>query len=129
KDAGDGTRVDNIEWGMAGSPEVWDGKVYVAPGGRQGKGVIAYDATTGDIVWANGNDEASYAAPRVATIADTPQVLVIDGKSLKSYNAIDGDLLWSHGPWTNSAKVNASQPIVVGDRVFLSSGYGVGSAL
>ncbi|HEX6984545.1 MAG TPA: PQQ-binding-like beta-propeller repeat protein [Planctomycetaceae bacterium] len=129
RDAGDGERVANIDWGMAGSPVVWEGKVYVAPGGEKGKGVIAYDAADGEIVWASGGSPASYAAPRVETIGGVPHLLVFDGAGLKGYAPATGDVLWSFGPWTNQPKVNAAQPIVQGDRVFLSSGYTVGSAL
>ncbi|MGC1273794.1 MAG: PQQ-binding-like beta-propeller repeat protein [Planctomycetaceae bacterium] len=129
EDAGDGERVGNIDWGMAGSPCLWKGKVYVAPGGGQGRGVIAYDAAAGDVVWAAGDSPASYAAPRVETIDGVPHLLVFDGDGLKSYDPETGDVLWTFGPWTNQPKVNAAQPIVVGNQVFLSSGYTIGSAL
>lgn len=129
KDAGDGERVKNVEWGMAGSPCVWQNCVYVAPGGKKGRGVIAYDAATGDIVWAAGDSPASYAAPRIETIDGVPHLLVFDADGLKSYDPLTGEILWTFGPWKNQPQVNAAQPIVVGNRVFLSSGYAVGSAL
>lgn len=129
KDAGNGELVGNIDWGMAGSPCVWEGRVYVAPGGEQGRGVIAYTAATGDVVWAAGDSPASYAAPRVEMIGDVPHLLVFDGDGLKSYDPATGNVLWTFGPWTNQPKVNAAQPIVVDNRVFLSSGYTIGSAL
>lgn len=144
KDAGHGGPIPNIAWGMAGSPAVWKGKVYVAPGGGIDRGVIAYDAATGEPAWfckgkpiwekpaAAAGDEitmASYAAPRVETIGGETQLLVFDGEGLKSYDPATGGLLWSYGPWTNQPKVNAAMPIVQGERVFVSSGYTVGSAL
>lgn len=130
EDAGEGQRIDNISWGMAGSPEVWEGKVFVVPGGGdQQREVIAYDAESGEIVWSAGGEGASYAAPRVEVIGGVPQLLVVDRKELKAFDPETGDQLWAYGPWKNSASVNASQPIVQGDQVFLSSGYGVGSVL
>ncbi len=128
-DAGDGTRVANIDWGMAGSPPVWEGMVFAVPGGKQGREVIAYDIANGDIVWAAGDGTASYASPRVEMIGGVPQLLVLDADSLKSFDPSSGKLLWTFGPWTNQPKVNASQPIVRKDRVFLSSGYTIGSVL
>jgi outer membrane protein assembly factor BamB len=128
-DAGNGTRVANIEWGMAGSPPVWEGKVFAVPGGGQGREVIAYDVATGDPVWAAGDGTASYASPRIETIGGTPMLLVLDADSLKGFDPSTGKLLWSFGPWTNQPKVNASQPVVQGDKIFLSSGYTIGSVL
>jgi len=41
----------------------------------------------------------------------------------------DGSLLWDY-PWRTQADINASQPVLIGDnRIFLSSGYGVGAAV
>ncbi|MBA3312633.1 MAG: PQQ-binding-like beta-propeller repeat protein [Planctomycetaceae bacterium] len=129
KDAGDGERVANIDWGMAGSPPVWEGKVFAAPGGKKGREVIAYDVATGEIVWAVGDGAASYASPRVETIGGVPHLLVFDAEGLKSFDPSSGRLLWSFGPWTNQPKVNAAQPIVQGNHVFISSGYTIGSVL
>jgi outer membrane protein assembly factor BamB len=128
-DAGGGERVRNLEWGMAGSPLVWEGRVYVVPGGGKGQGVIAYEAATGEKVWASGDAMASYAAPRIETIGGVPHLIVFDAEGLKGYDPATGDLLWTYGPWTNQPKVNAAQPIVRDDRIFISSGYAVGSAL
>jgi outer membrane protein assembly factor BamB len=128
-DAGNGTRVANIEWGMAGSPPVWEGKVFAVPGGGQGREVIAYDVATGEIAWAAGDGTASYASPRIETIGGTPMLLVLDADSLKGLDPATGEQLWSFGPWTNQPKVNASQPVVQGDKIFLSSGYTIGSVL
>src|SRR5690606_10642905 len=97
--------------------------VYVVPGGQKGRGVIAYDAASGEIVWAAGSERASYAAPRVETIAGVPQLLVFHAEGLVAMDPESGDELWSFGPWTNQPKVNAAQPIVHNDRVFISSGY------
>ena len=127
-DAGAGQPVDNIVWGMAGSPAVYEGKVYVAPGGRKGRGVIAYDAATGEMLWTASDAPASYAAPRIETLAGVPQLLVFHGLGLSAFNPQTGAELWSFD-WTNGPLVNASQPIVRGDQVFISSGYGSGSAL
>jgi len=106
--------------------------------------VIAYDAATGEPVWfskgkplwegpAKESDGkitlASYAAPRIERIGDTDHLLVFDGEGLKGYDPVGGELLWSFGPWTSQPKVNAAQPIVQGDRVFISTGYTIGSVL
>lgn len=144
RDAGGDKPIPNVEWGMAGSPLVWNRLVFVAPGGGIERGVIAYEATSGSPAWfskgkpiwetptkeADGKATmASYAAPRIETIGGAPHLLILDGEGLKGYDPTTGELLWSYGPWTNQPKVNAAQPIVHEDRVCISSGYTVGSAL
>src|SRR5262249_2146389 len=45
------------------------------------------------------------------------------------YDAAGGGLLWKY-PWVTMQGINVAQPLVLnGDRVFISSGYGVGCAM
>ena len=59
-------KAENIMWGMAGSPLVFDDKVVVNPGGANGHSLVAYDKTTGDIVWHAGSGRGSYEFAAVA---------------------------------------------------------------
>jgi outer membrane protein assembly factor BamB len=130
EDAGaDGKAVGNVEWGMAGSPLVFDDVVVVNPGGDQGKSVIVYDRLTGEQKWANGKQPASYAGPILETIRGKPQLLIYDAIGAAGYDPQDGKELWRFG-WTNSPRINVAQPIVRDESlVLISSGYGTGSAL
>jgi outer membrane protein assembly factor BamB len=138
---GDGTRLwrtnilsdagaANLEWGMAASPLVVDDLVIVAPGGRSGRSVLAYDRRSGRQVWGALDDKASYAAPQLATIHGVRQVLIFSSSRLASVRPEGGGLLWDF-EWRGGggAGINVAQPIVLGDRVFISTGYGVGSAM
>ena len=122
--------ASNLEWGMAASPLVVDDLVIVAPGGRSGRSVLAYDRRTGRQVWAALDDKASYAAPQLATIHGVRQVLIFSSSRLVSIRPEDGSVLWDF-EWRGGggAGINVAQPIVLGDRVFISTGYGVGSAM
>jgi outer membrane protein assembly factor BamB len=124
---------DNIQWGMSGSPLVYDQFVVVNPGAQResakGRAVVAYDRETGKVRWQSGDRKAGYSSPQLATLAGVPQVLVFDGEAIGSYDAQTGQELWSH-PWPTSPEVNVAQPLVLdGDRVFISSGYGHGCAM
>ena len=126
----DDAETENRHWGMAGSPLVVDNLIIVNPGGlKQGKSVIAYDRVTGNVVWAAGQRQSSYVAPRLESIGGTPQILIYGNDPLAGHDPATGKELWSF-PWVNSTSNNAAQPILV-DRnlVFVSSGYGRGSAL
>ena len=120
--------TDNIQWGLACSPLVIGGTVIVTPGGGRGRGTIAYDRDTGEVVWAAGDEPASYSSPTPATLGGIKQVLVFDALGLRGRSLEDGRQLWAF-PWTNGPRVNAALPLVRGDEVLLSSGYGTGSAL
>lgn len=114
--------------GMAGSPLVVGGRVYVCPCGRDGRSLAAFDAQNGTEIFRVGSARASYASPMLVEVAGRPQVLVFHGEGCTAHDPGTGAELWSF-PWTNDTRTNCAQPIVDGDRVLLSSGYGAGSVL
>ena len=125
----DDADVANIPWAMAGSPLVVDHLVIVNPGGKNGNGVIAYEKETGKRAWSAGNDQASYSAPVYREVLGTAQVVIFDGVGLAGHSIDDGRQFWKVD-WSNDAKVNAAQPIVLdGNSIFVGSGYGRGSGL
>jgi outer membrane protein assembly factor BamB len=124
---------DNIQWGMSGSPLVYDRFVVVNPGAqresKQGKAVVAYDRGTGKALWSAGSRRAGYSSPQLATLAGVRQVLLLDGEGISGYDAETGLELWGH-PWATYMYINVAQPLVLeGDRVFVSSGYNHGCAM
>jgi outer membrane protein assembly factor BamB len=131
--------VKHLQWGMSGSPLVYDNLVVVNPGGPRskiagpetsGRALLAYDRITGKEVWASGDCQAGYASPVLATLAGVRQVVLFDGVGVGGYDAATGKELWRSPEWTNQFDVNIAQPIILpGDAIFLSSGYGTGSAL
>jgi len=119
----------NVQWGMAAAPLLVDDTVVVHPGGPDGKSVVAYNKRTGSKAWSSQNDAAGYASPILATIAGVRQIVVFSATRLMGLKPEDGAFLWDY-PWRTQADINASQPLLIGDnRVFLSSGYGVGAAV
>ncbi|MFO0946139.1 MAG: PQQ-binding-like beta-propeller repeat protein [Planctomycetota bacterium] len=123
----------NITWGMSGSPLVYDQFVVVNPGAQkpeaEGKAVVAYDRLTGKEVWSAGKTRAGYSSPMLAKLAGKRQILVFDGEGIGGYDATSGNELWRH-PWTTQEGINVAQPLALeGDRVFITSGYGVGCAM
>lgn len=119
----------NLMWGMSGSPLVAGNLVIVNPGNGNNKAVIAYDRFTGKIVWATGNEVASYCSPTIHRIHGVPQLLIFGGEGLYAYDPNTGRELWRYGPFTNDPKVNVALPIVHGNEVLISGGYRTGSAL
>jgi outer membrane protein assembly factor BamB len=119
----------NREWGMAGAPLIVDGTVVVTPGGPSGKSVVAYDAATGKIAWSALDERTSYSSPMLATIGGVRQILFFSATKVMGITPGEGRVLWEY-PWVTDPRVNASQPVLIGDnRVFVSTGYGKGAAV
>jgi outer membrane protein assembly factor BamB len=122
---------DNLAWGMSGSPLVYDDVVVVSPGKQRAAGatLVAYDRATGQKRWAEGSARAGYSSPMLVTLSGKRQIIVFDGEGLASYDDRSGKELW-RVPWETNQGINVAQPIVLdGDRIFISSGYGVGCAM
>ena len=121
--------AQNITWGMAGAPLVYQDSVIVFPGGQDGGAVAAYDAAAGRLLWSAQSDKSGYAAPQIETLLGEPQLLLFSGERIAGLDPNDGSLLWAH-PWSTSHDINVAQPIKVDDEhVLVSSGYGHGAAL
>ena len=120
--------ASNLQWGMAAAPLIVDDTVIVLPGGSGGNSVVAYDRLTGRMAWSALDDRQAYSSPMLVTIAGVRQVLVFSATRLMGITPDRGDVLWEF-PWTTQYDVNASQPLVIGDRVFISTGYGAGAAM
>jgi outer membrane protein assembly factor BamB len=115
-------------WGYSESPLVEGDLLIVTPGG--GKGTLAaLNKYTGEEVWRSTNTEgAHYASPQVADIAGVRQVVQFASKNLFGVRLSDGKHLWSYSH-ANNGTANVATPIIRGDYVYASSGYGTGGGL
>lgn len=106
-----------------------DGDRVVICTGAADRNVVALDRRTGELLWRGGNGEMpGYATAVPAEIRGVKQYIICTGPSIIGVRADDGAVLWTI-PWKNAAEVNASLPLVIGDAVFVTSGYGIGCAL
>jgi outer membrane protein assembly factor BamB len=117
-------------FGMACSPLVEAGAVIVNIGGREGAGIVAFDARTGQVLWKATEDEASYSSPAAASLNGKRVVLVITREALVALRPAAGKILFRY-EWRPpmSASVSAATPLVVGDEIFISASYGTGASL
>ena len=118
----------NLRWGVSFSPLVEGDLVYTNPGGGNGNSLAAFNKLTGKLVWKALDDIAGYSSPLGATLAGTRQILFFTANRIVGVSPEDGKLLWSF-PWETQHGGNIATPIVVGDYVFISSGYGQGCGL
>ena len=121
--------ASNLEYGMSASPLVVGDTVIVLPGGSNGRSVVAYHRASGQRVWSALDDRASYASPMVVTLAGVEQILVFSATRLVGLSLDGAHVLWGFD-WETRGGINPSQPMVLaGDRIFLSTGYGMGAVM
>lgn len=120
--------LELIGWGNSCSPLLLDGKVIVSSGGTDSPSLLAYDAQAGTLIWQEGNSRAGYSSPVVASLAGRTQILIFNQGDLVAHDSQTGQQLWQTG-WSVWAEC-VSQPVPFPeDRVFLSSGYGIGAKM
>ncbi|QOJ18730.1 MAG: PQQ-like beta-propeller repeat protein [Phycisphaeraceae bacterium] len=110
-------------WGLAGSPYVLGDMVYMNAGL-----VLAFDKMTGDLKWKSANLGHAYSTPIDFEQSGRPLLAVFNGNGLAILDRKDGSTVSMH-EWKTRHDVNAATPIVIGDRIFISSGYGRGCAM
>ncbi|MFI5381510.1 MAG: PQQ-binding-like beta-propeller repeat protein [Tepidisphaerales bacterium] len=123
---------------MGTTPLLEGDRVVVNVGAEGGPSVVAFDARSGRQLWQAGTRYGqSYAAPVAADLHGRHRVLVFAGGEswpptggLMCIDAADGKVDFEFD-WRGRRResVNASAPLVLGNRVFISECYGRGSAL
>ena len=117
----------NQEWGKSSSPLLINGLVVVSAGEGGCPGLIAYQSDSGKEAWRAAPSTPAYSSPVAATLNDREQILILNFHSVTSHDPGTGATLWTH-PWEGN-RPKVTQPVAVGNRVLLSSGYGVGAEL
>jgi outer membrane protein assembly factor BamB len=93
-------------------------------------GIVAFDKFTGKVRYRVSDELASYSVPVLAAIEGRRWCFVFARGGLIGMEPATGKMDF-HYPWRARMleSVNASNPVVVGDRVFISETYGPGSSL
>ncbi len=111
-------------WGLACSPLILDKMVIVDVGLT-----IALDKATGKLLWKSEAFEAGYSSPMPFTMNKEQYIACFNATGLCVFKVSDGKQVGSVLRWKTSWNVNAAMPIIMGDKIFISSGYGTGCAL
>jgi outer membrane protein assembly factor BamB len=112
------------DWGFTGAPLVLDERLIL----NVGDAGVALDKTTGKILWRSAAKNAGYSTPLPVELGGRTLVLLASSKSYLAVNPVDGKEAW-RAAWVTEYGVNAADPILVGGKMFVSSGYGKGAAL
>jgi len=114
----------NITWKNAASPLLEGGLLYVG-GGGPGQSLIAFNPRDGSIVWKAFDETITHATPVATTILGQRQIIFFLKSGLLALEPKTGRELWRYPfKWSTST---AASPVVDGDIVYCSAGYGVGA--
>ena len=102
------------EWGFTSSPLAIGDQVIVFTGGAEGKGVIAYDRLSGEIVWMSGHGNSGYCSPHLAALCGVPQLLMVSNFGIESLDPASGARLWEN-QWDIQTNPRCTQPVVIQD--------------
>jgi outer membrane protein assembly factor BamB len=115
----------NIHWESAASPLI-DGDLVFVCGGGMGESLLAFDKHDGHVVWQGQDDKLTHSTPVAATILGQRQIIFYTQSGLVSVVPQTGAVLWRYPVrYAGSAAIS---PVVSGDMVYSSAGYGVGSS-
>jgi outer membrane protein assembly factor BamB len=117
-------RGSNIQWGLSESPLVLSDRILVNAGGS----IVALKKTDGSLIWRSEGDNAGYSSAILQKVGSVSQAIFFTSDRALGVDVNTGRQLWSYGQVANNV-ANIATPVVRGNRVFLSSDYGTGSAL
>jgi outer membrane protein assembly factor BamB len=114
---------------VGGSPPGSDPDDFAALRG-DGSGLVAFDKCTGEVRYQATDELAGYASPVLAAVGGRRWCFLFTRGGLVGLDPATGTVDFRF-PWRARTleSVNAANPVVVGDRVFISECYGPGSAL
>ena len=111
------------EWGFSSSPRIL-GNQLILEAGR----VVSFDKLNGDKLWQTEIHEAGYGSAAVFQHGGNTLIATLDCEGLRIVDSADGQQV-AFTEWKSPYRTNASTPIVVGDQIFVSTGYKVGCGL
>lgn len=125
-------------FGVSSTPLIEGPHLILNLGAPGGPTVAAFEKRTGKFAWGSGNEwGASYASPIPATVQGKRRVFIFAGG--ESQPPTGGLIMLDPGtgavdftfPWRSRSyeSVNASCPVIEGNRAFISASYRTGSAM
>jgi outer membrane protein assembly factor BamB len=127
--------MGSYDWKFSESPLVDGDRVIVTPGHIQAV-MVALDKKTGEEIWRTqgqrigpiGSDGAAYSSAVISEAGGTRQYVQLVGRGLIGVEAETGEFLWGYNRVASDI-ANIATPVVHGEYVFASAGYGTGAAL
>ncbi len=95
---------------------------------NMGSAGLALNKNTGDRLWQSTAGKCGYATPVPFELEGQPCLAIMGEVTLFVVRQADGRQLWKY-PWKTMYEINAADPVVIGNRMLITSGYRHGCAL
>ncbi|MCI0538360.1 MAG: PQQ-like beta-propeller repeat protein [Verrucomicrobiales bacterium] len=116
--------VQSPEWGFTSSPLIQGSVLFL----NIGKGGAAFEKASGKVVWKSGRGPGAYCTPVPFKAGNESALAILGPNSIFAINAETGKELWRHA-WPTPYGISIADPIISGDKLFVSSSYGKGAGL
>ncbi len=118
-------------WGYSESPLVDGDKVIVAPGGESSP-IVAFNKQTGKVIWKteaiDGVNRSEYSSIIPAELDGKRQYVKFFQKVIVGVDADNGKVIW-RSEWPRGKVAMIPTPIIDGQEIYMTGGYGSGSKL
>lgn len=111
------------EWGFNSSPYILGNQLLLECGR-----VVSFDWKSGRKLWQSPQHRAGYGSVRPFEHKGKVLLASLDCEGLRISQSNDGSEV-AFSPWPSPFGTNSTTPIIVKDRIFVSSGYNVGSVM
>lgn len=117
------------KWGVAESPLIIEDKMIYTPGGDS-TCMVAIDKRSGSSIWQSESlkERTAYTSPVYVKRGINKMIITVLAKHVICVDANNGDILWKFNykeldTPASGGDINPVSPIVVGNDVFVTSGY------
>jgi outer membrane protein assembly factor BamB len=115
-----------ITYENAASPIIVNNTLLLA-GGGSGQSILGINKISGEVMWCGHDELLTHSTPAVATINGFQQAIFYTRSGLFAVNPDNGENLWRYNfPFRVCAAIT---PVVAGNLVYCSAGYGIGSGV
>ncbi|MBD14919.1 MAG: hypothetical protein CMJ72_07105 [Planctomycetaceae bacterium] len=112
---------EEYQWGFGSSPILYDGKAIVQCDVQHGSFIAAYDVRNGDEIWKTDRDEIpTWNTPTLYEGISGPLLITGGTRYARGYDPRTGSERWR---LDRQSEISVPTPFVVGDLVFVTSGY------
>lgn len=111
-------------WGYSGAPTIYKDMVIF----NVGRSGLALNKTNGKLVWKSPKGKPGYAPPMPFKRNNETVLAMFSGEGLSLVKPGNGEKIWSF-PWKTEYDVNAAIPLIIDDKIFITSGYRRGGTM
>lgn len=116
--------AESPRWGFATSPYILNDMLLL----NVNKHGVALNKKTGKKIWTSEAQISGYATPSIIVLEGKTYGLFFGENELYGVDLSSGKEVWSY-PWKTEYEVNATDPMIIDNQLFITSGYKSGCAL